>query len=123
MDALADIVVVGCGGDGLSCALSYAEAARAQGRTAKVLILEVAPEAERGGATAWTTAGFRIDANEQFDPLWVGRVEEVSRGLADTAYCRKLESEIPNTIANLREIGIELQHRSIPLRSVRRPAM
>ncbi|HUN12403.1 MAG TPA: FAD-dependent oxidoreductase, partial [Rhabdaerophilum sp.] len=52
-----DVVVVGAGNAALCAALSAAE----QG--ARVLVLERAPEAERGGNSAFTGGGFRIVHN------------------------------------------------------------
>lgn len=112
---IADIVIVGCGAAGLSCALSYATAAREAGRSGKIIILEVAPEQERGGATAWTTAGFRIDMDRRFDPLWVGRVEEVSGGLSDLDLARVVEREAIKTVEFIEAAGVEMISRKMPL--------
>src|SRR4029077_19618772 len=60
-DASYDVVVVGMGGAGLCAALSYAETAKEQSRTARIAVLERAPREERGGATRYTTARIRID--------------------------------------------------------------
>jgi len=51
-----DIIIVGCGAAGLSAAVSYAEAAKAEGRKPRIAVLECAPKEERGGATRWTSA-------------------------------------------------------------------
>jgi tricarballylate dehydrogenase len=103
-----DLVVVGCGGAGLSSAVSYIEAAAAHGHQARVVVLERAPESERGGSTRWTTAGFRIDSNYTLDPRWVGRVQEVSKQLADLDYCRAFEKEVPNSCHFLVDHGVEI---------------
>jgi tricarballylate dehydrogenase len=110
-----DLIVVGCGAAGLSAALSYAETAQAAGRHFNIAVLEVAPKEDRGGATGWTTAAFRVGSDGTLDPFWVGLVEETSRGLADSEYCRVFESEVPNTLATVRQYGVELMHRKAPI--------
>lgn len=110
-----DLVVVGCGAAGLSAAVSYAEAAAEAGREARIAVLERATKEERGGSTRWTTAGFRVDKDFKLDPLWVGRVQEVSKGLADLAYTEVFEREIPTTGAFLRDHGVEILHRELDL--------
>ncbi len=49
-----DVVVVGCGVAGLSAALSALE------QNAKVIVLERAPQEDRGGNTRWTEALLRV---------------------------------------------------------------
>jgi tricarballylate dehydrogenase len=106
-----DVVVVGCGGAGLSAAVSYLETAKAAGREPRIAVLERAPESERGGSTRWTGAAMRVDENFVVDPTWVGRVQEVSKGLADLEYCQTLEREVPTRTAPfLKEHGIEFMH-------------
>ena len=73
-DASFDVVVVGMGGAGLCAALSYAETAQAAGRTPRIAVLERAPKDERGGATRYTTARFRIDDDNNLDPTFVDTV-------------------------------------------------
>jgi tricarballylate dehydrogenase len=54
-----DVVVVGCGVAGLSAALSALE------QKARVVVLERAPQEDRGGNTRWTEALLRIKENGQ----------------------------------------------------------
>jgi tricarballylate dehydrogenase len=103
-----DIVVIGCGAAGLSAAVSYSAAARAQGRSARIAVLERASREERGGATRWTSSWFRITADRRLDPAFIGTMERVSNGLADLDYCRTLESEVTATLYFLEENGVEL---------------
>jgi tricarballylate dehydrogenase len=108
-----DVVVVGCGGAGLSAAVSYAETARAAGREARIAVLERSSEAERGGSSRWTSAAMRVEENFALDPMWVGRVQEVSNGLSDLDYCQTLEREVPTRTAPfLKEHGVEFIHMS-----------
>ncbi|MGD1038046.1 MAG: FAD-dependent oxidoreductase [Roseiarcus sp.] len=54
-----DVVVVGCGVAGLSAALSALE------QKARVIVLERAPQEDRGGNTRWTEALLRVKENGQ----------------------------------------------------------
>jgi len=110
-----DLIVVGCGAAGLSAAVTYLQAVRDQGREARVAVLESAPKEARGGATRWTTARFRTRADYSLDPFFVGRMEEVSKGLSDLAYCRVLETEAPNTLRFLEGHGVTLMHFDPPV--------
>ncbi len=110
-----DLVVVGCGAAGLSAAVSHIHKARELGRKPRVAVLESAPKEERGGATRWTTARFRAREDYSLDPFFVGRMQEVSKGLADIEYCRVLESEVPTTLRFLEEHGVALLHYGPPV--------
>ena len=108
-DASYDVVVVGMGGAGLCAALSYAETASEQGRTARIAVLERAPKEERGGATRYTTARIRIDDDNKLDPTFVDTVAATHRD-ADVDYLRTLERETPASIRFIEERGVELVH-------------
>jgi tricarballylate dehydrogenase len=103
-----DLIVVGCGAAGLSAALAHQLEAQRQGRAANIAILEVAPKVDRGGATRWTTAAFRIRSDDRLDPMWVGTVADVSNGLSDLDYCRRFEKEVPASIAMLKDSNVEI---------------
>lgn len=110
-----DFIVVGGGAAGLSAAISYIETAKGQGRTPRVAVLESAPAEQRGGATRWTTARFRAREDFSLDPLFVGKVEKLSKGLADLDYCRVLEREVPNTLRFLQAHGVKFLHYGPPV--------
>lgn len=110
-----DVVVIGHGAAGLSAAVTYVEACRAEGRTPSIAVLEASPEDERGGATRWTTARFRALEDLTLDPFLVGRMQELSGGLADVDYCRRLEAEVPKSLAFLQDHGVELVHYGPPV--------
>jgi tricarballylate dehydrogenase len=110
-----DLVVVGFGGAALSAAVTYIETAAAEGREAKIVMLERAARDERGGATRWTTAGMRLTEDFRLDPLWVGTVQEVSEGLADLRYTQTFEREVPTTAQFLLDHGVELNWSRMPL--------
>jgi len=118
-----DVVVVGAGNAGLCAALSAREAG------ARVLVLEKAPRAERGGNTAFTGGLLRFAFNgiEDFQPLLpdysadelagvdVGRytqadyandLDRVTEGLADPQLVEILVSRSYPTIVWLRERGV-----------------
>ena len=109
------LIVVGCGAAGLSAAVSYIEATKEQGRAPRVAVLESAPQDQRGGATRWTTARFRAREDYSLDPLFVGKVQEASKGLSDIEYCRVLEREVPNTLRFLETHGVKLLHYGPPV--------
>jgi len=103
-----DLVVLGCGAAGLSAACSYAAAANAQGRKARIAVVERASRENRGGATRWTSSWFRITEDRKLDPAFVDKMNALSGGLADLEYCRTLEREVTQTLQFLEQNGIEL---------------
>lgn len=102
-----DLVAVGCGAAGLAAAVTYLESAVTENRTPRVAVVERAAQADRGGATRWTSAGLRVDDEFNLDPLWVGLVQTVSNQRSDLDYCLTLEREVPKTGELLRRHGIE----------------
>ncbi|MGH6988597.1 MAG: FAD-binding protein [Stellaceae bacterium] len=105
-----DLVVLGCGAAGLSAAVSHAAAAKAQGREARIAVLERAPKEGRGGATRWTSSWFRITADRRLDPEFTDRMAAVSKGKADLDYCRTLGREVTPTLAFLEQNEVELTY-------------
>ena len=103
-----DLIVVGCGAAGLSAALAFVTEGESKGFPRSVAILESAPADERGGATRWTMATFRVGDDDRLDPFWVGIVQDVSKGLSDIEFCRVFEREVPTTLGILRALGVEL---------------
>jgi tricarballylate dehydrogenase len=118
-----DVIVVGAGNAGLSAALSARESG------GRVLVLEKAPEAERGGNTAFTGGLFRFAFNsiEDFRPLIpdypeaelanveVGRYTErdfandldrVTEGLSDPRLAQILTTQSRDTMLWLRQKGV-----------------
>ena len=72
--------------------------------------LERALEAERGGATRYTSSWFRVTEDRRLDPNFVDLMESVSGGLADLDYCRTLEREVSATIDFLDEHEVEVTY-------------
>ncbi len=105
-----DLVVLGCGAAGLSAAVSHAAAARSSGRPARIAVVERARREERGGATRWTSAWFRITEDRRLDPAFVGQMQAVSGGMADLDYCRTLEREVTQTLQFLEQNGVALTY-------------
>jgi tricarballylate dehydrogenase len=105
-----DLVVIGCGAAGLSAAVSHAAVAGAQGRQARIAVLERASRAGRGGATRWTSAWFRITEDRKLDPEFVDLMATLSGGRADLDYCRTLASEVTETLRFLEVNGVELTY-------------
>jgi tricarballylate dehydrogenase len=103
-----DLVVIGMGAAGLSAALSYADEAGAAGRRARVAVLERSTEAERGGATRYTSSWFRVGEDRSLDPNFVPMMESLSNGMADLDYCRTLEREVVETQSFLESHDVEV---------------
>lgn len=110
-----DFIVVGHGAAGLAAALSYAELTASDPHPGRIAILDRGPREQRGGATRWTGAFLRIDPEGNLDPNWVDFMAEVSGGLSDREYCRKLEAETPTTVKFLRDHGVKLLFEEFPL--------
>lgn len=110
-----DVVVIGMGAAGLSAAVSYADAAKEQGRAARIAVVERAPKEERGGATRYTSSWFRITAERELDPQFVSTMERVSGGLADLDYCNTLVGGVNESIRFLEEHGVEVIYFQQPL--------
>jgi tricarballylate dehydrogenase len=109
-DSVYDLVVLGCGAAALSAAVSHAAAARSSGRQARIAVVERARRAERGGATRWTSAWFRVTEDLRLDPAFVSQMEAVSGGRADLDYCRTLEREVTQTLQFLEQNGVALTY-------------
>lgn len=105
-----DVVVIGMGAAGLAAAVSHVDACAGAGRPPRVAVLERAPEAERGGATRYTSSWFRITEDRRLDPAFVETMASVSDGLADLDYCRALEREVGATLAFLDGHGVEVTY-------------
>jgi tricarballylate dehydrogenase len=102
-----DLVVVGMGAAGLSAAVAFADAVAASGAAARVAVLERSPEAERGGATRYTSSWFRVTEDRSLDPRFVPLMESVSGGMADLDYCRTLAQEAAASQRFLDDHGVE----------------
>lgn len=103
-----DLIVVGCGAAGVATARSFRLTQNANGEGGRVAIIEASAAENRGGATRWTTARFRVNADKSLDRMVIGKVEEASKGLADLEYFRTLGIEAPRTIEFLESEGVEL---------------
>jgi len=77
-----DLIVIGCGISGLSCAVSAA-----QSRVKRIVVLERATEAEFGGNTRWTESYFRMKS-----------VEEVSEDFEESLVANAGHNIDPNVI-------------------------
>ncbi len=105
-----DLVVIGCGAAGLSAAVSYAAEARTNEREARIAVLERAHHEDRGGATRWTSAWFRVTEDRKLDPAFVDLMHDVSGGLADLDYCRTLDHEAHKALDFLQSHHVELTY-------------
>ncbi len=109
-----DLVVIGMGAAGLAAAVSACETAGGRGRAARVAVVERATEAERGGATRYTSSWFRVTSDRRLDPNFVGLMDSLSGGLADLDYCRTLEREVGATLDFLDAHGVEVTYFTQP---------
>jgi tricarballylate dehydrogenase len=98
-----DVVVVGHGAAGLAAALAAAEAG---GRKARVLVIERAPQAMRGGNTRWSPSYMRLEAPDRLAPRFIEDMLETSGGRSDPAYIRRLAAEAAPALAWLQGHGI-----------------
>ncbi|KAH0829310.1 succinate dehydrogenase/fumarate reductase flavoprotein subunit [Fonsecaea pedrosoi] len=102
-----DVVVVGSGFAGSTTTLRFLEECERLGKSGKIALIEAGKEGERCGASRWTQAVLRLTDDNVFDPNWK---HCVSGGLADQAYCEKLEKEAPISVDYLKERGVKLHH-------------
>ena len=107
-EAQFDLIVIGCGAAGLSAAVSHMATAKAQGREARVAVLERATKDNRGGATRWTSSWFRVREDRGLDANFVELMKSVSNGAADLDYCETLSRESAETLGFLEANGVEL---------------
>ncbi|CZR60483.1 uncharacterized protein PAC_10379 [Phialocephala subalpina] len=105
-----DLVVVGSGFAGSMTALNFLEQSKKDGKQRRVAIIEAGKEGERCGASRWTMAYLRLDKNNKFDSDWIKEMKQVSKGLADEDYCKKLEELVPGLAQYLLDHGVQLNH-------------
>jgi tricarballylate dehydrogenase len=101
-----DVVVVGHGAAGISAAMSYLESVP-PGASVRVAVLDRASEDKRGGSTAWTTAGLRIDDDSQLDPGWAKLVRETSGHLVNEEYIDAFYENAIDTLNWIRRHGVK----------------
>jgi tricarballylate dehydrogenase len=107
-----DAIVVGHGFSGLTSAAAYLEAARAEGRTARVAVLERTDEENSGGSTRWTTAFLSLTSDRKLRPFWGQKVRETAGHLANESYIEAFYNLVPETLEWLGEHGVTLTHRA-----------
>ncbi|OAL35893.1 hypothetical protein AYO20_04799 [Fonsecaea nubica] len=125
-----DVVVVGSGFAGSTTTLRFLEECERLGKSGKIALIEAGKEGERCGASRWTQAVLRLTDDNVFDPNWkhvmkasiddlyllipkvgfMGLIFLHSGGLADQAYCEKLEKEAPISVDYIKERGVKLHH-------------
>lgn len=101
-----DVVVVGHGAAGLSAAAAFIEAY--QGDSPRVAILDRQPYDGRGGSTAWTTAGFRIDDSAQLRADWGQIVQETAGHEVSDGYIEALYEHASETLNWIRKRGVRV---------------
>jgi tricarballylate dehydrogenase len=99
-----DVVVVGHGAAGLAAALAAAEAAAPA--TPRVLVVERASLAARGGNTRWSPSYMRLEAPDRLAPHFEEDMMETSGGRSDPAYVSRLATDATPVLAWLQRHGI-----------------
>jgi tricarballylate dehydrogenase len=97
-----DIVVVGHGAAGLAAALGAAEGAGSP----RVLVVERAPQAARGGNTRWSPSYMRLEAPDRLAPRFEEDMLETSGGRSDPAYIRRLAADATPVLTWLQQHGV-----------------
>lgn len=106
-----DLIVIGHGAAGLSSAVTYLEF---NSTARRIAVLERSDRDRRGGATRWTGAFLRIDAQRNFDDSYAQRLSDTSGGLADLDYLHTLEKETPGAIGFLEKHGVVVSYNDFP---------
>ena len=103
-----EIVIVGHGASGLCAAVSAAEAALERGITARITVIERAPEAEHGGNSRWTPSYIRMPSVAGMADGFVEDIVRESGGRADAAYFERLAADAGPSVAWLQQHGVAL---------------
>jgi tricarballylate dehydrogenase len=99
-----DVVVVGHGAAGLAAALSAAEAAAPA--SARILVVERASQAARGGNTRWSPSYMRLEAPDRLAPRFEEDMMETSGGRSDPAYVHRLAVDATPALEWLQQHGV-----------------
>ena len=97
-----DVAVVGHGAAGLAAALAAKEAAP----DARVIVLERAPKAARGGNTRWSPSYMRLETPDVLAPNFEADMMETSGGQSDPAYVARLAADARPVLAWLASHGV-----------------
>jgi tricarballylate dehydrogenase len=101
-----DVIVVGAGAAGLSAALTAIQTAEAEGRTARVAVLERSTRDIRGGNTRWSGSFLRLE--DEVTPVHnlVEYGMTASKGHASQEYYEALYENVPEAFAWVQEQGV-----------------
>jgi tricarballylate dehydrogenase len=99
-----DLVVVGHGAAGLSAAASFLESH--QGGSPRVAVLDRASVDKRGGSTAWTSAAFRLDDDQQLAPDWGEIVRATAGEHVNEGYIESFYENAVDTLNWIRNRGV-----------------
>jgi tricarballylate dehydrogenase len=103
-----DVIVVGAGAAGLSAALTAIQTAEAEGRPARVAVLERSTRDIRGGNTRWSGSFLRLE--DEVTPVHnlVEYGMSASKGHASQEYYEALYENVPEAFAWVQEQGVQL---------------
>ena len=104
MERSYDVVVVGHGAAGLAAAVTAAETAASD--RARILVIERAPEAARGGNTRYSPSYMRLEAPDRLAPRFEEDMMETSSGRSDPAYIARLAANATATLSWLQAHGV-----------------
>jgi tricarballylate dehydrogenase len=118
--ATIDVLVVGTGIAGLSCAVAAAESLDGAG---SVVVLDRATRAESGGNTRWTAAYFRLDDLYEPGPNFVDEVVAFSGGRTPRWYVDELIARLPETMEWIQDKGVRFDRRATYFINSSRPRL
>ena len=118
-----DIVVVGCGVAGTAAALAAAETAKEQGKSLRIAMLERSPYETRGGNSRDTAAYLRMVDETTVADNFVEEMLEFSGGRSDENYIRTLSEKAAETIAWVKDKGVEFDYLPTLFLTANRPRL
>ena len=101
-----NIVVIGQGAAGLAAALSAAEEARADNRSAHITLIDKASADMAGGNTRWSPSNMRMAAVDRVEPAFVQDMLAATKHKGDAGYFTRLAEEAPATAQWIASHGI-----------------
>ncbi|HUC62259.1 MAG TPA: FAD-dependent oxidoreductase [Alphaproteobacteria bacterium] len=101
------LIVVGQGAAGLAAALSAAEAARAQGRSIEIILVDKAAEDEAGGNTRWSPANMRMASTDEVEARFLDDMRAATNSRGDERYFARLAADAPATVRWLASHGLQ----------------
>ncbi len=118
-----DIVVVGCGVAGTSAALAAAESASDMDRPLRIAMLERTSFETRGGNSRDTAAYLRMEDETKVAENFVEEMMAFSGGRSDESYVSTLSEKAGETIAWVKDKGVEFDYLPTLFLTANRPRL